>query len=68
MKKKSMNNLKLAIITGIIILLAWGFYITFIYIESIPQSMEKEVFCKIVIVAATQNCHPGVSTHFGGIP
>ena len=62
------SNLKLAIITGIIILLVWCFYITFIYIESIPQSMEKETFCKIIIVAATQNCHPGISTHFGGIP
>jgi len=68
MKKKSKNNLKLAIIIGITILLAWGLYITFIYIGSIPQSMEKETFCKIAIVAATQNCHPGVSTHFGGMP
>jgi len=63
-----MNNLKLAIIVGILILLVWGFYITFIYVDSIPQSMEKETFCKIVIVAATQNCHPGISTNFGGLP
>ena len=63
-----MNNIKLAIIVGLSILIVWGLYITLIYMNSIPQSMEKETFCKIVIVAATQNCHPGISTNFGGLP
>ena len=49
-----MNNIKLAIIVGLSILIVWGLYITLIYMNSIPQSMEKETFCKIVIVAATQ--------------
>ena len=63
-----MNNIKLAIIVGLSILIVWGLYITLIYMNSIPQSMEKETFCKIAIVAATQNCHPGISTNFGGLP
>ena len=63
-----MNNLKLAIIVGILILLVWGLYVTLIYMDSIPQSMEKETFCRMYVVAATQNCIPGVSANFGGLP
>ncbi len=56
------------IISGLLILLVWGGYITFIYLDSLPETMDKEVMCKLYVVAATQNCHPGTSTHFGGMP
>ena len=63
-----MNNIQLALLTGLFILIVWGLYITLIYMNSIPQSMEKETFCRMYIVAATQNCVPGVSANFGGLP
>ena len=59
------NQHKAMIISGLLILLVWGGYITFIYLDSIPETMDKEVRCKLYVVAATQNCHPGTSTHFG---
>ena len=60
------NEIKAFLITGLIILLVWGLYITFIYMDTLPNSMGNDRFCNFPPVAATKNCHSGVSTNFGG--
>ena len=62
------NEIIVLLMAGLFVVLVWGLYITLIYMNSIPQSMEKETFCRMYIVAATQNCVPGVSANFGGLP
>ena len=66
MKKKMMNNLKLAIITGILILLVWGLYVTLIYMDSVPEVMKEEI-CIEKVIAATKTCNT-MYTNFGGMP
>jgi len=61
-----MNNIKLAIIVGIIILLAWGLYITLIYMDSVPEVMKEDI-CVERFIAATKTCNT-VYTNFGGMP
>lgn len=64
---KIKNEVKAFIITGIIVLFIWCLYINFIYSESIDIDMDTErKFCNFPPVAATKNCHSGVSTNFGG--
>ena len=61
-----MNNIKLAIIVGLSILIVWGLYITFIYMDSIPEIMKEEV-CVERVIAATKTCNT-IYTNFGGMP
>ena len=52
---------------GLFILLVWGLYITFIYMDNIDSGMDTErKFCNFPPIAATKNCHSGMSTNFGG--
>ena len=61
------NEIKAFIIAGLIILVVWGLYINLIYWGSLDNSMDSErKFCNFPPVAATKNCHNGVSTNFGG--
>ena len=50
------SNLKLAIITGILILLVWGLYINLIYWGSIDNSMDV---CREHMNASTKICNFG---------
>jgi len=59
------SQYKVRIIIGLIILLAWGAYITFIYVDSVPEDMERS--CWFQITASTDTCR-GMSTGFGGYP
>ena len=60
------NNIKLAVIVGLMILLVWGLYITLIYMDSVPEVMKEEI-CVERIVSATKICNT-VYTNFGGMP
>jgi len=53
------------IISGLLILLVWGTYITFIYMDSVPEDMKGS--CWFQITASTDTCR-GMSTSFGGYP
>ena len=66
MKKKMTSNLKLAIITGILILLVWGLYVTLIYMDSVPDIMKEEI-CVERFIASTKTCNT-IYTNFGGMP
>ena len=56
---------KAMIISGLIVLLAWGAYVTFIYMDSVPEDMKRS--CWFQITASTDTCR-GMSTSFGGYP
>ena len=60
------NQHKATIISGLLILLVWGLYITFIYMDSIPEIMKEEV-CVERVIAATKTCNT-IYTNFGGMP
>ena len=61
------SETKAFIIGGLIILLIWGLYINYIYEQSVDDDMGTERNCSMMPpVAATKNCHNGVSTNFGG--
>ena len=59
------SQYKVRIIIGLIILLAWGAYITFIYVDSVPEDIGRS--CWFQITASTDTCR-GMSTSFGGYP
>ena len=54
------------LISGLSILLVWGLYVTFIYMNSIPEVMKEEI-CIERFIAATKTCNT-VYTNFGGMP
>ena len=59
------NQHKVMIVTGLLILLVWGLYVTFIYMNYVPEDMERS--CWFQITASTDICR-GMATHFGGYP
>ena len=59
------NQYKVMIISGLIVLLVWGFYVTFIYMDYVPEDMKRS--CWFQITASTDTCR-GMSTSFGGYP
>ena len=61
-----MNNIQLALLTGLFILIVWGLYITLIYMDSVPEIMKEEI-CVERVIAATKTCNT-VYTNFGGMP
>ena len=56
------NENKVRIIVALIILLAWGLYINFIYVDAIGMDMDV---CREHMNASTKICN-GVYTNFGG--
>ena len=56
---------KAMIISGLIVLLVWGGYVTFIYMDSVPEDMKRS--CWFQFTASTDTCR-GMSTGFGGYP
>ena len=60
------NQHKVMLISGLLILLVWGLYITFIYMDNIPEVMTEEI-CIERFIAATKTCNT-VYTNFGGMP
>ena len=59
------SQYKAMIISGLFILLMWSAYITFIYVDYVPEDMEMS--CWFQITASTDTCR-GMSTGFGGYP
>lgn len=57
---------KTAIIVAILITLLWGSYITFIYLQAVPENMEKDCNAWNPNAAQTKSiCLPKVYTSFG---
>ena len=61
-----MNNIQLALLTGLFILIVWGLYVTFIYMDSVPEIMKEEI-CVERLIAGTKTCNT-IYTNFGGMP
>ena len=63
------NEIKQAIIAGIIITLIWGLYITFIYMNNPQEDMVIKEKCKEPITSSTKICNeynfPRLLTTFG---
>ena len=59
------NQHKVMLISGLLILLVWGLYITFIYMDHIPEGMNKS--CWFQITASTDTCR-GIASQLGGYP
>ena len=59
------NQHKAMIISGLIVLLVWGGYVTFIYMDSVPEGMNRS--CWFQITASTDTCR-GMSSYLGGYP
>ena len=59
------NENKIRIIVGLALVFTWILYITFIYVDSVPEGMERS--CWFQITASTDTCR-GMSTGFGGYP
>ena len=63
------NEIKQAIIVGIIITLIWGLYITFIYMDNPQESMVIEDKCVEPVTSSTKICNskhfPQTYTSFG---
>ena len=60
------NDVKIAIIVGVIVTLIWGSYITFIYLQTVPENMEKDCNAWNPNAAQTKSiCLPKVYTTFG---
>ena len=60
------NQHKATIISGLLMLLVWGLYITFIYMDSVPEIMTEEI-CVERLIAGTKTCNT-IYTNFGGMP
>jgi putative heme iron utilization protein len=56
---------KAMLVSGLLILLVWGLYVTFIYMDHVPEGMDRS--CWFNISASTDTCR-GMVTHFGGYP
>ena len=56
---------KAMFVSGLLILLVWGLYVTFIYMDHVPEGMDRS--CWFNISASTDTCR-GMATHFGGYP
>jgi len=61
------NQHKATIISGLLILLVWGLYITFIYMDSVPEIMTEEI-CVERLIAGTKICNTIYTNNFGGMP
>jgi len=59
------NENKARIIVGLALVFTWILYITFIYVDSVPEGMERS--CWLQITGSTDTCR-GMSTGFGGYP
>ena len=59
------NENKIRIIVGLALVFTWILYITFIYVDSVPEDMKGS--CWFQITASTDTCR-GMSTHFEGYP
>ena len=65
------NYIKSSIIAGILILLVWSLYITFIYFDSLEEHMIVKEKCVEPITASTKICPPNgyhfpdIYTNFG---
>ena len=59
------SQYKVMIVTGLLILLVWGLYVTFIYMDHVPEGMERS--CWFNISASTDTCR-GIASHYGGYP
>ena len=60
---------KAFLVGGLIILLAWGLYINYIYGQSVDNDMDTERgYCDIPpVIAGTDTCwRKSISTNFGG--
>ena len=55
------------IISGLLILLVWGLYVTFIYMDSVPEIMTEEI-CVERLIAGTKTCNTIYTNNFGGMP
>ena len=51
------NQYKAMLISGILILLVWGLYITFIYMDNVPEVMVE--YCREHLDASTKICNRG---------
>ena len=51
------NQYKAMLISGILILLVWGLYVTFIYMDYVPEVMVEH--CKEHMNASTKICNRG---------
>ena len=57
---------RVAIIVAILVTLLWGSYITFIYLQAVPENMEKDCNAWNPNAAQTKSiCLPKVYTSFG---
>ena len=56
---------KAMLVSGLLILLVWGLYVTFIYMDYVPEGMERS--CWFNINAGTDTCR-GIAIHLGGYP
>lgn len=59
------NQHKAMLISGLLILLVWGSYVTFIYMDYIPVDMERS--CWFTVTASTDTCR-GITGIYGGYP
>mgnify|MGYP003147685861 FL=1 len=65
--KKMRSETKAFLVGGLIILLAWGLYINYIYGQSVDNDMDTERSCSLMPpIAGTKNCNNEVYTNFGG--
>ena len=51
------NQHKVMLISGLLILLVWGLYVTYIYMDSIPVDMVEH--CREHMNASTKICNGG---------
>ena len=56
---------KAMLVSGMLILLVWCLYVTFIYMDHIPEDMKRS--CWFQITASTDTCR-GMSSYLGGYP
>ena len=59
------NQHKVMLISGLLILLVWGSYVTFIYMDHVPVDMERS--CWFTVTASTDTCR-GIAGYHGGYP
>ena len=59
------NENKIRIIVGLALVFTWILYITFIYVDSVPEGMERS--CWFQITGSTDTCR-GISSYLGGYP
>ena len=56
---------KAMLVSGLLILLVWSLYVTFIYMDHVPEGMDRS--CWFNISASTDTCR-GIASHYGGYP